>query len=260
MLASVSEHTSIDTVIYLASLASNSRDIEPILDELRRVTSNITPGQVPDKAQNATITQVQQKLEDYLINRDPIRAFTPETLQQSIRTHFANHAPLRRLRWTIAAIWAAAFIASALTHIIPNSLSTDARGQAGGFFFSLVLGSGSAYLFLTALRNFQPELKPAFRLLCIAPFIIGLSQMQLLIAAVFGIGSTPLMRYGGINITFFIAMVCMYYGIRIYAQKLGIRSWATSQGTFWGGAAAVAILTALLASLVTSATRSRAIF
>ena len=76
--------SSIDIVMYAASLASNPRDVDPMLDELRVVTANLTPGAPLSVKDEDTLMTIYMKLETYLLNHEPVRKFTKESLRQGV--------------------------------------------------------------------------------------------------------------------------------------------------------------------------------
>jgi hypothetical protein len=113
---------------------------------------------------------------------------------------------------------------------VPGSFSPSTRGQAGAFLFLLVIGIGTAIFFWTSLRSFKPELRAAYLYFCIGALLVGITQIQLPIVALFNFDyvNTPLVRYGGFMTPYTIVTCCLYLGIRKYAQIIGIRSKAMS--------------------------------
>lgn len=89
----LSDHEYIDTIVTVAALASRPADIDPILADLRAVTSRLAPGSVvtlstDDKKRLLT---VYGRLEKYLINgQDPLRVFTVEQVRKRLSTGFAR--------------------------------------------------------------------------------------------------------------------------------------------------------------------------
>lgn len=81
----------VEVVTYLASLASNPREIDPILDTLRIVTARMKGAPSDEDARE--LRKVWQQLEDYLVTQEKVRAFTREDLQQRIqhRFHFGGY-------------------------------------------------------------------------------------------------------------------------------------------------------------------------
>lgn len=77
--------TVIDMVVYTAGLVSNSREIDPLLDDVRTVTAKLDPGENPSPNDTKRLVSVYLKLEQYLIEKEAIRAFT----QQELRRHLS---------------------------------------------------------------------------------------------------------------------------------------------------------------------------
>jgi hypothetical protein len=73
--------TVLDMVTNTAALASNSSEIDPILDKVRAITSRNTPGQVLSAADEDILLGVYLGLEVYLTTKEPIRTFTKEELR-----------------------------------------------------------------------------------------------------------------------------------------------------------------------------------
>jgi hypothetical protein len=84
-----SEALLIDVVVYLASLASVPREIDPMLDTLRQVTSRASnrDHSLGDQDRQALVT-VSKQLVDYLVTRERLRNFTPQELHTAVRREF----------------------------------------------------------------------------------------------------------------------------------------------------------------------------
>lgn len=76
--------TIIDTVTYAAGLASNSQDIDPLLDKLRAITAKLTPGEQPSDAETKSLVDVYLKLEQYLLTREAIRNYTRKEIRSQL--------------------------------------------------------------------------------------------------------------------------------------------------------------------------------
>lgn len=76
--------TSIDIVMYAATLVSNPRLIDPILDKFRQITARRKPGVEIPAEDEAELREIYLQIEGYLLSKEPIRKFTKETLRQSI--------------------------------------------------------------------------------------------------------------------------------------------------------------------------------
>jgi hypothetical protein len=76
----------LELVNYAASLASNPREIDPILDQVRAITSNLSPGQVLSAEEEAILFGVYLRLEQYLATKEPLRSFPRAELRKKLTT------------------------------------------------------------------------------------------------------------------------------------------------------------------------------
>lgn len=90
--------TTLDLIAYIAGLASNQLEIGPILDPVREITAQLSPGQQPSPNANQQLLHVYLQLEHYLVTKEPLRAFTKEALRKRIAapllaelTHYETH-------------------------------------------------------------------------------------------------------------------------------------------------------------------------
>lgn len=84
--AQLTDASAIDLLTYLASYASNPRDIDPILDDLRTITA--TSGKEYSADDMQKLIKVYRKLEDYLTTKEPLRVFTRENLRNMLLERF----------------------------------------------------------------------------------------------------------------------------------------------------------------------------
>jgi hypothetical protein len=78
----------IGAVIYLASLASKAEDIDPVLDTVREITANLETGGKLTEQSSRKLLSVCRQLEDYLVDKEPLRVFTKEQLRESLEQRF----------------------------------------------------------------------------------------------------------------------------------------------------------------------------
>lgn len=82
---STKSQTSIESVIDMvtstAGLVSNTRDIDPLLDQVRVITSRLKPGEKPSPKNITELVDVYLKLETYLTTQEAIRTFTATELR-----------------------------------------------------------------------------------------------------------------------------------------------------------------------------------
>jgi hypothetical protein len=92
--------SAIDVVTYIASLASEPKAIDPLLDSLREVTSRIKPGTPLSDIDQKTLASVCRQLITYLLEKDQLRTFDKATLQQKISQKFPQPSPAEKAFWT----------------------------------------------------------------------------------------------------------------------------------------------------------------
>ncbi len=76
--------SSVDIVTYTASLASQPREIDEILDEVRLITSRARTDESMNATDNERLLQVYLKVEQYLLTKETVRVFTKDSLRQDI--------------------------------------------------------------------------------------------------------------------------------------------------------------------------------
>lgn len=77
--------SSVDIVTYTANLASDPRNIDPLLDRLRYITSRAN-GQpsVGEETNQEELKQIYLDVERYLLQEERLRAFTQQSLRQTV--------------------------------------------------------------------------------------------------------------------------------------------------------------------------------
>lgn len=217
----------IDRIIYLASLASNRREIDPLMNNLRTVTANRQSGEPLTAQAKTTLTILEGQLQDYLIGRDPLRSFTKETLNQRLlaqQTGQDTRPAARRTFW--------AFIATAVgvgtIAMLPFYATFTTRLIIAVPLFYTVLTIGAVWFYLTSLQNFRPELRRAFLLLSGAVIVMTLEFSQAALVSLLGWGDLPPFRYAGFIWLVTISFILLYLGLRIYARMMQIKSFSLS--------------------------------
>lgn len=87
-IASDKTASAVDAVAYVASLASDPKAIDALMEPLREITSTLKPGAPLTPAQQTALVGVYKKLQDYLVTSDPLRHFEASELQQKVRQKF----------------------------------------------------------------------------------------------------------------------------------------------------------------------------
>lgn len=92
--------TVVDMITYAAGLASNTDEIDPLLDKLRTVTSKLKPGETPSATDTDSLIEIYLKIEQFLTTKEAIRTynqkelrgFLPTDLQDMITSHKTQRA------------------------------------------------------------------------------------------------------------------------------------------------------------------------
>jgi len=79
----------LDSIMHIAALASNSRAIDPILDQLRMITANRTPENFTAQDRRALLA-IYRQLEGYLVTSDPIRTYSRQELRSHLTYDFQS--------------------------------------------------------------------------------------------------------------------------------------------------------------------------
>lgn len=80
-----------DAVTYVASLASDPRQIDSLLDPMRKITSELKPGETLSPADQRQLAAVYKDLENHLLHNESLRVFDKQELQDRINRRFPDH-------------------------------------------------------------------------------------------------------------------------------------------------------------------------
>ncbi len=215
----------IDQIIYLASLASNRREIEPMMDSLRSVTATREANQPLTDQERDKLAKLRANLVDYLIKSDPLRSFTVDTLNQRVQSRYSTQkSGMSRNTRAFFGIVLAAVGAGLLAMLPVYGSSIAYRAVVAVPLFYTVLCAGTAWFYLSSLSNFRPELRQAFVLLCAGVALLGLNFSTYGPASLLGFNHDPLFRYGGPMWIVVSMFICMYFGLWIYARMMRLRT------------------------------------
>lgn len=89
----------IDVVVFLASLASKPEAIDPLLENVRRISSMQAPGAELSEQDQIALAEDFKKLEQYLIQNEPVRAFSKEELAKKIGNQFTRSGGTNAVFW-----------------------------------------------------------------------------------------------------------------------------------------------------------------
>lgn len=76
--------TVVDMVASTAALVSNARDVDLLLDKLRIITVKLNPGEQPTEQDKGELVRTYLSLEDYLVNKEPVRHYTRQELRRRL--------------------------------------------------------------------------------------------------------------------------------------------------------------------------------
>jgi len=247
-MADQSNQRLIEHITYLASLASSKEALDADLDTLRVITSKYQPESFSSEEVNK-LRVLQVKLEQHLINEDPVRAFTKENLAQKVTRHFEGGLHFyQRPIWSLILIVLMAVALASLPSIIPNSFGEDIKLQLTMSLFFFGIHCGNIWFFMAALRNFRKELRIAFTFLAVGVLLVGIVGAQLTLINLFGFTDLPWAKYGGFLFLFPISYIPLLVGVYLFAKQLAVSSWVMSLKTLGAICAGIILLLVLIPS------------
>ncbi len=139
---------------------------------------------------------------------------------------------MKNLRITLALIFAATIGISALSLLLPKPADAEISQYYSPIATSVVLidvllALGSAVLFLIALRNFKPDLKPAYRFLAFSTLAVGLGLLVFPYIEYYGLWEN-LWFNASSYLQYLVGAPLMYFGIRMFYKKVGLGGWGSS--------------------------------
>lgn len=153
------DRTLIDTVVVLASLTSDPKVIDPMLDIVRQVTAGMQPGRPLTSDETSRLEEVRLKLTDHLIHDDKMRSFTKESLDQLVseKVGSGSGAPSphrRRNLYYVRVVFAAMVCAYGLGAVLLSVLQTPSPFLFASMFSFGTMYVGMVWLFLSILPTF----------------------------------------------------------------------------------------------------------
>lgn len=207
----------VDSIVYLSALASEAKEIDPMLDTLRAITAKWR-SDVPLNDENRhALEKLVTNLKDYLVNRDPLRSFTIEKLDERLANELGGTGKKTMPFMVLAA---GCVVMSAAMVVFPFSLSN--RIYLSLTMLLLSFTSVNVWLFLSSLHNFKPELRIVFSYISGSVVLLGLACLQYALIGVLQVTDQPLFRYGGATEIAMFAIIALYIGLRRYAKILNI--------------------------------------
>lgn len=275
--AADSRQSPIDIVIYLASMASDPRAIDPILDTVRNVTSRLRPNETLAPTDLQQLARAYNQLEAYLTKDEPLRSYDKAGLDGKILQKFQLGSDSVETYWRQAE--ASANTSVELKPVAADRTDRTRRSKNLGLRIiggALILGTasfflpaisspelpwsnnfdmvfslaadlvlfGGAWLFLRGLPGFKTGLRRSYIVLCCAMVLLALAQSQQVIYTYLGLWSNPFIAHGGVAIGFAIPVVLFYVAMSLFARLLRVRTFATSVIALLGTCAVVGLLAA----------------
>lgn len=213
----------IDTIDYLASLASRPTDIDPLLEPVRFITARLNPGETPSQADHQVLAEVQRKLERYLIEQEPLRRFTPESLKQKMIEHASGYKA-RGLTHLIVFWVATAVILACLPFLFFPNQNADLKQTASAISLLSGFCLAAAWLFATSVRDFKLELRAAYRLIAVGVVIYGAAMLVQPLRTFTGTSDLEWRHLEIIIIPFLLSHLPIYAGLRAFTRQLGVQT------------------------------------
>jgi hypothetical protein len=230
----LSDEDLVESIIYLASLASQPGVIDSSLDTLRKVTARWTPPEPLPPADRTALESLTKDIKNYLITSDRLRDFTEEALERRLQLHRNS---VRRGRSPVISFWRVLLVSLLLagaTVIVPSPLAVVERIFIATLGFMMLLALWNAWFYLSALHNFKPDLQRAFDLFCVGVVVLGMQFAHFARLGFSDLIVLPFFKYGGFTLLAFVGLTLIYLGLRRYAKIVGIKSIFLSLPLFIG--------------------------
>ncbi len=235
----------VDRIVYLASLASDKNSIDPMLDTLRIITSKHQNEYVPTESDAVALRSLESELKDFLINNDPLRSFTHDSLETRLQTNVGQVTVALRNQHAFWFILLASFITLVIAFMaLPATLSLQSRAVLAIPPYLTVITIGVTWFYLSSLKNFKQGLRQAFVLLSMSWIAMSVVQLHYALILGFNLLHYPLFKFAGLTILVSSWMFFAYLGLRKYAGLLSLNSRLTSFK--WVGGMALALVFVVL--------------
>lgn len=200
-----------------------------MLDKLRTVTAQLPSGASLTDRDTAVLVDLQHQLEDYLVHKEPLRAFTAESLQQRIADRFEHvgASEVRRSRHLLLLLvgsWIGFGCAYGLGMLLASSASPAVQSQVALTMALSFLYTCIVAFYLSALKEFKPGLRKAYTLIVAGIVFTGVSVLQFPLTAIFDLGDSPWLHFGGFQAGFAISCFVLYLGVREFAKLINVTS------------------------------------
>lgn len=228
----------INRITYLSSLASVIKDIDPMMDTLRSITSRWQAAQPLQSGDRSALQKLESDLKKYLLTKDPVRSFTPQSLERQLAKR--GHAGISPITRAFVILLGALGLITFLPYILPWEISQETRNYLSSELYLTTITGGIAWFYLSAVRNFKTQVRKAFAYITIGIAFLTVNFLQFIFILSFDLFEIyPWLRHGGVTLLPALFYIFLYAGIRKYALLLGIRSRLASLR--WAGLCAIAL-------------------
>jgi len=218
----------LDKIVYLAGMVSQPQAIDPLLDRVRRVTAQMTPGTALTPQSRADLEMTYQAIEEYLINDEPLRSFTKESLESQTQRYLeigTKGGLERKIRRQVFLIVGGVIVVNLTAHGLAQAFWPKQVLTISMMPTILTLYIGLNWLFLSSLKTFVPKLRQAYSWICAGLMGIGVgAALWVAYSSVPSVYHLPIFRHG-LSMYVIAASYCIsYVGLRKLARVLGKRS------------------------------------
>src|SRR5687767_15048650 len=107
----------IDRIIYLCQLTSVPAKVDVLMNTLRAITARWDSRTLLSVEDTNRLEQLEADLRSHLIHHDPLRKFTPESLEQRVANAEAGNRPVNGARFSFFMILLGAVSAGMITFL-----------------------------------------------------------------------------------------------------------------------------------------------
>ena len=216
--------TMLDAVMFAAGLVSKSSEIDKQLDRVRSITAQRSADQLT-KEDARTLHEVYEYLEDYLVEKEPLRAFTHETVREKVSGYLHGNESPTHSRQPLVLMWIIAVGGALGAAMLPDALvSATVKLTLAITIFFVTINLGAAWMFWSGLQNFKDKIRQAYLPICVGIALVSLTLLFALFAVITGQDTSVLFRYVVSGLVIPVAEVLMYVGMRRFAQIGGVTS------------------------------------
>jgi hypothetical protein len=222
----------IDSIVYLASLASNPRAVDNQLDVLRQITAQNADG-VLSPTEKSRLGQLKTELATYLISSDPLRQFTQESVQRRAELAVSGERRFMAFRLPLIIIWTVVLLMAALPVMLPLSSNLSfIKPVLGISLFFTTMNMGAVVLLWIARKNFRDKLRAVYTPISTGILIVSVTLLQ--VPFMLAIGNETVLawfRYVTASIPCLLAVLFIYIGVRRFCQLCGLSGRLLSKRT-----------------------------